>query len=464
MKQFSYILSLLGLFGVFFSGTVDLDNVFNYANQEVPDYIFFDNTSTNQINDRTATLGRVLFYDKTLSRDNTVSCSSCHKQAFAFSDSAIQSEGVSGVTSRHSMRLINTRFGIEESVFWDERAATLEDQVTQPIQDHIELGYSGTNGDPDINDLIELLSGLDYYQQLFTFAYGTPVVTELRIKLALAQFVRSIQSFDSKFDQGMVLSNEQILEPFPNFTSSENLGKELFLLDKPVGANCATCHQPPEFSIDFVSLNNGVTATADGTGVDYTNFRSPTLRDLVNPDGIPNTPYMHNGAFPDLMSVIEHYNAVPFDPNNELLDPDLLDPNTGEPQQLMLTPDEKLALIDFLGTLSGNNVYTDEKWSDPFEPDGTIEIIGGNLGIYDLARPEIEIQLSPNPARDLVQIKTDPGQYAMILTDTQGKKVMSCTVGGQQQLSIGHLAQGLYYLSMTNLETGSHSVTKLIKG
>ena len=463
MKQFSYILSLLGLFGLFFSGTIDLDNLFNYANQEVPDYIFFDNTTTNQINDPTATLGRVLFYDKTLSRDNTVSCSSCHKQAFAFSDSAIQSEGVSGVTSRHSMRLINTRFGIEESVFWDERAATLEDQVTQPIQDHIELGYSGTNGDPDINDLIELLSGLDYYQQLFTFAYGTPLVTELRIKLALAQFVRSIQSFDSKFDQGMVLSNEQILEPFPNFTSSENLGKELFLLDKPVGANCATCHQPPEFSIDFVSLNNGVTATADGTGVDYTNFRSPTLRDLVNQDGIPNTPYMHNGAFPDLMSVIEHYNAVPNDPNNELLDPDLINPNTGQPQQLMLTSDEKLALIDFLGTLAGSNVYTDEKWSDPFEPDGTIEIIGGNLGIYDLAAPKIEIDIVPNPTQDQALISVTPGEYELRLTDSSGRLFYKCSIQNEASLSLGHLSSGTYFVMIVSNSSALKTSKKLIK-
>src|SRR4029079_9901627 len=111
----------------------------NYAKQPTPAYITKSNTPViNQITDSGATLGRVLFYDKRLSRNNTVSCSTCHQQEHGFSEAATASTGVAGTTTRHSMRLINARFGIEEHFFWDERAATLEDQTTQPIRNRFE--------------------------------------------------------------------------------------------------------------------------------------------------------------------------------------------------------------------------------------------------------------------------------------------------------------------------------------
>lgn len=120
------------------------------------------------ITDAGATLGRVLFYDKKLSVDNTLSCSSCHQQAFAFSDTAIVSKGImNGVTKRHSMRLVNARFSAEKRFFWDERAETLEDQTTMPIKDHAELGFSGMDGRPTFQDLLKKLEALDYYQELF---------------------------------------------------------------------------------------------------------------------------------------------------------------------------------------------------------------------------------------------------------------------------------------------------------
>ena len=129
-----------------FGTKIDPANLPNYASQSIPNYIRKDNTGTNPITNEKAILGRVLFYDKNLSTDNTVSCASCHQQAFAFSDPLLASEGVQGgVTSRHSMRLINTRFAVESKFFWDERAPTLEAQVTTPIQDHAEMGFSGQN-------------------------------------------------------------------------------------------------------------------------------------------------------------------------------------------------------------------------------------------------------------------------------------------------------------------------------
>ena len=463
MKRIIFsLLAAVATFAFFFSGTIDLDNLFNYANQEIPSYITRDNTGSNALDDKIATLGRVLFYDKSLSADNTISCSSCHQQAFAFSDPAVQSPGVAGVTGRHSMRLINARFAEEVHFFWDERAATLEQQVTQPIQDHIEMGYSGTNGDPDINDLIDVLSGIDYYQQLFPFAFGDATITEERLQLALAQFVRSIQSFDSRFDQGMAQVNNDFTAPFPNYSTHENHGKDFFLDPPPNGAGCAGCHRPPEFDIDPLSLNNGVVPTADGSGFDYTNTRSPSLRDVVRSNGATNGPLMHNGAFPTLLDVVEHYNQVPNHAGNNNLDPRLLGPN-GLPQNLNLSPGQKDAIASFLRTLGGFNVYTDEKWSDPFEADGTIEIIGGNLGIYDLAGPEIDIDIVPNPTQDQALISVTPGEYELRLTDSSGRLVYKCSIQDEASLSLGHLSSGTYFVMIESNSSAKKKSKKLIK-
>ncbi|MBA2746065.1 MAG: cytochrome-c peroxidase [Flavisolibacter sp.] len=141
-----------------FGARIDPFNLSNYANQFRPGYITKDNTGSNPISDSKATLGRVLFYDKNLSIDNSISCGSCHRQEFAFSDTATSSRGVDGgTTGRHSMRLINSRFGTETKFFWDERAVSLEAQTTQPIKDHAEMGFSGVNGRPSISTLIKML-------------------------------------------------------------------------------------------------------------------------------------------------------------------------------------------------------------------------------------------------------------------------------------------------------------------
>jgi cytochrome c peroxidase len=346
----------------------------NYANQAVPNYIRKDNTGNNPITDEKAILGRVLFYDKNLSIDNSISCASCHKQALAFSDTTLASLGVQGgVATRHSMRLINSRFATEAKFFWDERAATLEAQVTSPIQDHAEMGFSGQNGRPNLAALLTKLGGIAYYQELFTLAFGSSAVTEPRMQQALAAFIRSIQSFDSKFDVGRATAANDAA-PFQNFTAQENLGKQLFLTP-PVfnpnsvrisgGAGCQGCHAAPEFDIDPNTRNNGVVRRiAAGGALDLTNTRSPSLRDVVNSTGGSNGPFMHNGVFATLQNVMGHYNSIPIVQGNNSLDARLMPGGIG--QNLNLTPTETAALVAFVRTLSGRDVYTNEKWSDPF--------------------------------------------------------------------------------------------------
>ncbi|MEY3919117.1 MAG: Cytochrome peroxidase precursor [Bacteroidota bacterium] len=345
----------------------------NYAAQGKPTYVNKDNTAANPITDKVATLGRVLFYDKNLSVNNGFSCASCHKQEFAFGDTAVSSLGVdNGRTIRHSMRLINSRFANEAKFFWNERAASLEAQTTMPIQDHLELGFSGQTGRGNMTSLITKLGGIGYYKELFKFAYGDATITEARMQTALAQFIRSIQSFDSKYDVGRAqVPNDGA--PFPNFTAQENAGKNLFLAPPIFNGNserigggfgCQGCHQAPEFDIDPNSRNNGFIGVIGSTQIDLDNTRSPSLRDILNASGVANTPFMHTAASQTIRQVLNHYNTIAAGPRNTNLDPRLRPNNIG--QNLQMTPDEINAMVAFLRTLTGKDVYTNKKWGNPF--------------------------------------------------------------------------------------------------
>ncbi|MGB1013075.1 MAG: cytochrome-c peroxidase [Nannocystaceae bacterium] len=344
---------------------------YNYENQDVPDYINRDNTGENAISDDGATLGRVLFYDKRLSTTDTIACASCHQQERAFGDEAQASVGVNGSTGRHSMRLVNTRFAAEQRFFWDERAATLEEQTTMPIRDHAEMGYSGVDGDPSFDDLLAKLQATDEYPVLFTCAFGDDEITEQRMQLALAQFVRSIQSFDSKYDEGREqVPGEQA--PFPNFTEDENAGKQLWLAPPMFdpqgsriggGAGCGGCHRAPEFDIDPMSGNNGNVHSLNDTGFDFDVTRAPSLRDIYQTNGVPNGPLMHTGDA-GFSQVLDIYDNVAITPENQQLDPRLRPMGMG--QRLNLTGPERAQLEAFARTLSGSDMYTNVIWSDPF--------------------------------------------------------------------------------------------------
>ncbi len=455
-NRFLYLLLFLAFGWILMSATVDLDNLFNYANQDIPDYINNDNTDGNPINDRAATLGRVLFYDKNLSSNGTIACASCHIQARAFGDPNPQSLGMNGLTPKHAMRLVNPRFSREKHFFWDERAATLEEQTTQPMKDHIEMGYSGTNGDPNMEDLITHLESLDYYNTLFEFAFGDVEITENRMQLALAQFIRSIQSFDSPFDEGLVQVNH-IGEPFPNFTPQENRGKELFINN----VGCVNCHIPPEFSMTLHSDNNGVIAVAGMPGeIDLNNTRAPSLRNLIHPDGSLNGPFMHNGSFTNLLEVVNHYNNIPNNPANTNLDVRLTDAN-GAPQQLHLTEAEKQELIAFLGTLTGSDLYTNQKWSNPFDPDGSITIIGGTLGISGRSVPPF-ISIFPNPVTTAASIETNLDDFNLKIYNTAGKLLFQKEVTTRTTIDFSTLTSGVYFMKITT-DSGLQLTKRLVK-
>lgn len=342
---------------------------YNYANITQPAYLNAPNIigqvntpATNPITDNGATLGRVLFYDKNLSLNNTISCASCHKQANAFSDTATKSKGFTGgLTGRNSMSLVDAKYYPNGTYFWDQRAATLEDQVLTPIQDLVEMGMT-------LSQLETRLRGLAYYPPLFAKAFnGDTAITSNKISKALSQFVRSIVSYQSKYDAGRSTLPAAPAPPpnavFPNFTAQENRGKELFLTP---AIGCAACHGSETFTapteknngIDMATVDRGFGAVANNATLDAT-FKVTSLRNVEL-----TAPYMHDGRFATLEQVIEHYSSgVRNHPN---LSPQLKLPN-GQPRLLNLTAEDKAALAAFLKTLTDRTVATDIKYSNPFK-------------------------------------------------------------------------------------------------
>jgi cytochrome c peroxidase len=343
------------------------------AHFTTPAVLALDNTPPdNPISDAGATLGRVLFYDPALSLNESISCASCHRQAEAFSDPVELSEGFDGgLTGRNSMSLVNARFYATGRFFWDERAATLEEQVLRPIQDPVEMGMT-------LDELVTRLQARPYYAFLFEQAFGDPAIDSDRIARALAQFVRSITSYRSPYDEGLAAVGGDPLVDFPAFTAQENLGKQVFF---GVG-NCAPCHlgqegeplpagTPPPNAAIFMLVapaNNGLEASLmgedNGVGDEVGNtaqngmFKSPSLRNSTL-----TAPYMHDGRFETLAHVVQHYdNGVLPHPN---LDPRLEDPD-GQPQRLNMQTAEKQALQVFLTTLTDTALLADPRFSDPF--------------------------------------------------------------------------------------------------
>jgi cytochrome c peroxidase len=337
-------------------------NEFNYEDINLPNS-FFDNnlmredneSAGNRTRNRGATLGRVLFYDKALSKNNTISCASCHDQAKSFSDDKKFSVGFEGgLTGRNSMSLANAKFYRNGRFFWDERASSLEEQVLMPIQDHIEMGLS-------LTELETKLNSRRRYKILFRRAFGDTIVTSEKVSLALSQFVRSMVSYQSKFDEGLVQANDP-RRPFSNFTNSENRGKQLFFSPQ---TNCAQCHSTAAFIGDR-ARNNGLDAVLTDLGVggvtgnrnDFGEFKVPSLRNIE-----VTAPFMHDGRFTTLEQVIEHYNSGVR--NSQHLDNRLRQGNGV--RRLNLSNTDKTALKDFLLTLTDRFFLTDEKFSSPFK-------------------------------------------------------------------------------------------------
>lgn len=315
-------------------------------------------TNTNPITNDGATLGRVLFYDKALSINNTIACASCHKQANSFAEPIQFSKGfLNGLTERNSMSLANACYYTDGKFFWDERAVTLEDQTLMPIQHPVEMGMT-------LDSLEKKLSGKDYYNVLFRKAFGDENITRDRVSKALAQFIRAMVSYQSKYDDALTALGHPPApnEDLPGFTQQENQGLRVFT------ANCAgPCHNTElqtmpvarNNGLDLVYTDNGV-GKITGRAIDNGKFKSPSLRNVML-----TAPYMHDGRFQTIEQVLEHYSSgIKNHPN---LDNRLKDTTTGVAKPLNLTQQQKNAIIAFLNTLTDTKFTTDIKYSDPFK-------------------------------------------------------------------------------------------------
>jgi cytochrome c peroxidase len=290
-------------------------------------------------------LGGKLFFDRQLSENNLQSCANCHNPHLAFSQPRRFSRGVDGaIGTRNAMPLENLAW--KSSFFWDGRAATLREQVLQPIQNPIEMHES-------LKNAVAKISADKDYPRLFANAFGSSEITSDKIARALEQFLLVQVSFDSKYDRVM---NGQT-----NFTAQEQRGFELFNTEYDpyhgqYGADCFHCHGGPLLQSQNFA-NNGLDSTFSDLGRfkitkragDEGKFSVPSLRNVA-----VTAPYMHDGRFRTLDEAVEHYCTGM--KRSATLDPNLAKhPDGGVP----LSADDKRALVAFLKTL------TDEKFLRP---------------------------------------------------------------------------------------------------
>ncbi len=301
-------------------------------------------------------LGRMLFYEKALSGNNTMTCASCHQQQFAFNDTARFSIGIHGLPGkRNAMSVFNMAWNTN-GFFWDGRAVLLRHQSLMPIQDDLEM-------DETLENVVTKLSAMNVYREQFKRAFNTEIITSELISKALEQFMNSIVSNNSKYDR--YLRGEISLD------SAEERGRRLFFAEyNPAfpalsGADCAHCHSGDNFENDKF-MNNGLDNDAglakdegrkkvSGQPQDLGKFKVTSLRNIAL-----TAPYMHDGRFQSLEDVVAHYNEGLV--SSSTLDPALAATmGTG----LMLDSGDIADLVAFLKTLTDEQLIQDPRYAAP---------------------------------------------------------------------------------------------------
>lgn len=318
-------------------------------------------------------LGRKLFYETRLSRNNAMSCGSCHQQSKAFTDGRARAVGVDGIAhQRNTMSLVNLLW--EPTLNWDGAATTLETQARTPIENPVELHQSLATG-------VSKLQQTELYPPLFARAFGSSTITEENVLKALAQFQRTLISSNTRYEQSLLGQTR--------LNDDERAGRLLFFNHPGEGGNsnarggsCDHCHNGNNFT-----FTNATFATVGGTaefvnnGLDriFTDpgrfgitgrpndrglFRVPTLRNIAL-----TAPYMHDGRFQTLEEVVDHYNEH-IERNSPNVNPILLlsnpAPAGSNSTTLNLTTTEKRQLVAFLKTLTDSTFIQDKRFSNPF--------------------------------------------------------------------------------------------------
>lgn len=358
----------------------------------------YDYFTKHNVDNHYATLGRVLFFDKRLSINNSTSCGSCHKQEFAFANNVKFDRGFNGLElGRNSPSIqgfkgfkTNSHFDFNLGVFvngdgkpnasnqekvlmfWDGRQSNMSDMVLNPVTNHNEMNM------PSFELLVNKLSGISFYPPLFKNAYGDESITKERIALALEAFLcclnTSVTPIGTQIEPQTIPTNPQNLV---------EMGQFLF----HTKYNCAECHdqksdinspQPSgpygnptdpnpgpnsngamfNIGLDLVYSDKGLGKLTGRPG-DNGLFKVPTLQNIS-----VTGPYMHDGRFATLNEVLDHYSHNI--KANQNLSP-LFKNFDGTPKKLNILPAEKNAIIAFLNTLRNDDFLTSPMYSDPFK-------------------------------------------------------------------------------------------------
>ncbi|MCT4581587.1 MAG: c-type cytochrome [Flavobacteriales bacterium] len=293
-------------------------------------------TQYDQTIDSEITLGAKLFFDPILSKDQSISCASCHNPEFAFADSSALSKGVSGALgTRNTPTVMNTLS--RPFLFHDGRANSLEEQAVGPIENPVEMNLSYT-------EAVERVQNSEHYQYYFKKVFNHSPDSS-SILTALAEFQRSLES-DGSAPHDLWMNEEDTTAMSP----AQIRGRTLFLTK----AKCFDCHFGPDFTGDEfrnIGLYDAQTLTDKGR-YDVTNdssdlgkFKVPGLRNITL-----TAPYMHNGMFKTLEEVVAYYN------NPYLIVKHPINMDTLMLEPLNLTEEEQSDIVAFMESLTDQNI------------------------------------------------------------------------------------------------------------
>lgn len=336
MKKYLFILIAITivLFGFKLQTTFDFTIPKGWPN---PVYNF----SKNSLTPEKILLGRILFYDPILSKNNTISCASCHSQYTAFThvDHALSHGIEDRIGNRNAPALMNLAW--HKNFMWDGAVHHLDFQSLAPIENHNEM-------DEKIENVILKLNQIPRYKKLFFNAYKDSLITGEKTLKALSQFMLTLISANSKYDK--------VMQQKDSFTQQEKNGYLLFK------QHCANCHSEPLFTnlkfennglpIDTI-LNDWGRMRVTQKASDSLKFKVPTLRNIEF-----SNPYMHDGRFKKLSQVINHYTDGVI--NNKNLSPTLKQP-------IILTSNQKVDIIAFLLTLTDKEFLFNKQFGYPKE-------------------------------------------------------------------------------------------------
>ena len=350
MQKSKTFFAIIAVSIVFFCGKV---SVTPYS---FPEMMYFPKVPVFASNPTTvegADVGRYLFYDPILSSDSTISCSSCHNQQTAFTNSTAFSVGVNGgKTDRNALPLFNLAW--HPYYFYDGRAKTLEDQISHPIKAKNEMNMQW--------DLIlKKLNASKFYLKKFKTIYDAEKIDSTHVKNVIAQFLRTLISYQSKFDRIIAKKDKFNQEEFNGFG----------LVNNQIKGDCFHCHPSDGNGLmtKFAFSNNGLDSIYDadkykdkgrgaitGNKSDNGKFKIPSLRNIAL-----TAPYMHDGRFKTLEEVLDFYSTGVHTSAN-------VDSKMGYAYQkgVKLTKEEKKDIVAFLNTLTDSVFINKKEFSNPF--------------------------------------------------------------------------------------------------